>query len=240
MTANWNPWHGCHKLSPGCKNCYVYRTDSKHGKDSSIVTKTSTFKLPVSKKRDGGYKIEPGTFVWTCFTSDFLIEDADEWREEAWQMMKERNDLNFLFITKRIDRFHKCIPPDWGDGYENVHICCTVENQEMADYRLPIFREAPIRKKTIVCEPLIGPIDLSAHLGSWVIEVNAGGESGNEARPCNFDWILGITKNCVDKNVAFHFRQTGARLIKDGRLYRILRKYQHSQARKAKIDFTPV
>ena len=27
----WNPWHGCHKLSTGCRHCYVYRGDSKHG-----------------------------------------------------------------------------------------------------------------------------------------------------------------------------------------------------------------
>ncbi|MCB7206753.1 DUF5131 family protein, partial [Dorea formicigenerans] len=22
--ANWNPWHGCHKISAGCEHCYVY------------------------------------------------------------------------------------------------------------------------------------------------------------------------------------------------------------------------
>ena len=21
----WNLWHGCHKLSEGCRHCYVYR-----------------------------------------------------------------------------------------------------------------------------------------------------------------------------------------------------------------------
>ena len=31
----WNLWHGCHKLSEGCRHCYVYRTDGKYGKDSS-------------------------------------------------------------------------------------------------------------------------------------------------------------------------------------------------------------
>ena len=53
----WNPWHGCHKLSAGCVNCYVYRTDGKHGIDSSVVVKTKSFGLPVRKKRDGSYKI---------------------------------------------------------------------------------------------------------------------------------------------------------------------------------------
>lgn len=35
----WNPWHGCHKISPGCMNCYVYRRDSKYEIDSSAVRK---------------------------------------------------------------------------------------------------------------------------------------------------------------------------------------------------------
>ena len=116
----WNLWHGCHKLSEGCRHCYVYRTDGKYGKDSSVVTKTEKFDLPLQRKKNGMYKIPSGNLVYTCFTSDFLIEDADEWRAEAWEMMRIRQDLRFLFITKRIDRLQQCLPPDWGDGYDNV------------------------------------------------------------------------------------------------------------------------
>ena len=75
----WNLWHGCHKLSEGCRHCYVYRTDGKYGKDSSVVTKTEKFDLPLQRKKSGMYKIPSGNLVYTCFTSDFLIEDADEW-----------------------------------------------------------------------------------------------------------------------------------------------------------------
>ena len=71
-----------------------------------------------------------------CFSSDFLIEEADDWREECWTMMAERSDLDFIFLTKRIDRFLQCIPDDWNDGYDNVTVGCTVENQAMADHRL--------------------------------------------------------------------------------------------------------
>lgn len=73
----WNLWHGCHKWSEGCRHCYVYRTDGKYGKDSSVVTKTEKFGLPLQKKKNGEYKIPSGNLVYTCFTSDFLIEDAD-------------------------------------------------------------------------------------------------------------------------------------------------------------------
>lgn len=237
--VTWNPWHGCHKISPGCQHCYVYRTDAKFDKDSSRVVKTTTFNLPVRRARSGEYKLTPGTQVFTCFSSDFLVEEADQWREEAWRMMACRRDLWFFFITKRIDRLAACLPSDWGDGYPNVSIGCTVENQERADYRLPIFLSLPIRRRTIICEPLLEPISLSPYLAGGVADLITGGESGPDARICNYDWVLDLRRQCVEAGVAFRFKQTGARFVKDGRLYRIKRRFQHSQARKAKIDFTP-
>ena len=234
---NWNPRHGCHKLSPGCAHCYVYRGDAKRGAgDSSIVRKTSMFSLPVSRDRHGDYKIKSGDFVWTCFTSDFLVADADGWRDEAWAMIRERSDVDFMFITKRIDRFAECVPADWGEGYPNVRVCCTAEDQMRADYRLPIFRDAPIVHKSIVCEPLLERIDLSPYLGDWVRQVVAGGESGPDARVCDYDWILDIRYQCVKAHVPFWFKQTGAHFLKDGRLYSIERRLQHAQARKAGIS----
>ena len=65
----------------------------------------------------------------------------------------------------------------------------------------------------------------------------SGGESGNEARPCDYAWVLGLREQCVAADISFCFHQTGARFVKDGRMYRIHRRYQHSQARKAGIDY---
>jgi len=237
MASIWNPWHGCHKLSAGCKHCYVYRGDEKRGIDSSIITRTKNFDLPVRKKKDGNYKLAPGTKVFTCFTSDFFVEDADIWRHEAWNMIKERSDLDFLMITKRIDRFHLCIPDDWNDGYENVTICCTVENQDRADYRLPIYLAAPIKHKIIICEPLLERIDLKPYLDSSIEQVTVGGESGKDARVCDYNWIMEIQKLCVEEDISFWFKQTGAKLIKDGELFNIPRQFQHVQARKANINY---
>lgn len=233
----WNPWHGCRKISEGCRNCYVYRTDSQFGKDSSVITLTSAFRLPVKRKRDGSYKVPPGSTLYTCFTSDFFVEGADGWRAEAWRMIRERPDVSFFIITKRIDRFRVALPDDWGDGYDHVAIGCTVENQRMADYRLPIFRSVPIRHKIVICAPLLEPLNLTPYLDETIEEVSAGGESGEEARVCDFDWVREIRRQCVERNVPFTFHQTGARLRKDGRVYRILRKFQHAQARKANINY---
>ena len=235
----WNPWHGCTKISPGCKYCYVYRQDKMYGssKSSSEAVKNRDFGLPMRRSRNGSYKIPAGSLVLTCLTSDFLLKEADEWREEAWEMIRNRPDCTFLFFTKRIDRFSEIMPYDWGDGYENVMIACSVENQAMADYRLPIFKSLPIRHRIIAAAPLIEKIDISAYLDKDIAEVDASGESGDDARICDYEWIVDIRRQCVEKDVPFFFHSTGAKLLKDGKLYRIKRKYQLSQAEKAGINF---
>jgi len=235
--AQWNPWHGCHKLSAGCKNCYVYRFDAAFNRDASSVSKTADYNLPIKKKRNGEYKLPAGETVYTCFTSDFFLGEADEWRIDAWQMIRFRSDLQFYIITKRIDRFRVNLPEDWGDGYNNVTICSTCETQDTADYRLPILLSLPIKHKAVTCEPLLERINLSRWLLPSIEEVIVGGESGNKARVCDYDWVLDIRTQCIEKKVAFHFKQTGARFVKGEHLFNIKRQDQHSQATKAGIDF---
>ena len=41
-TATWNPWYGCVKVSPGCKHCYMYRDQSRRGRDPSVVIRAKT------------------------------------------------------------------------------------------------------------------------------------------------------------------------------------------------------
>ncbi len=90
----WNLWHGCHKKSEGCQHCYVYRRDAELEKDSNVVSKTSTFNLPIRRDRQGNWKVPSGTLMWTCFTSDFSIEEADEWREDAWLMLRPLDGIH--------------------------------------------------------------------------------------------------------------------------------------------------
>lgn len=235
--AIWNPWHGCHKISAGCANCYMYRRDAEFGKDSSLVTKTSTFRLPVQKKRDHTYKLQEAGYVYTCMTSDFFVEEADDWRAEAWRMIKERSDLRFFIITKRIDRFSVGLPEDWGEGYDNVTICSTCENQQTADARLPIFLSLPIKHREIIHEPMLEEIHIEPYLESGKISgVVCGGESGDNARICCYDWILSTREQCIRYHVPFHFKQTGAKFKKDGKIYLIPRRLQMAQAKKANID----
>lgn len=194
--------------------------------------KTDNFYAPIEKNKTGTYKIKSGQTVYLCFSTDFLIEDADGWRRECWSMIRERPDLHFLFLTKRIERFMDCIPDDWNSGYDNVTVGCTVENQDRADHRLSIFKGLPIKHKNIICQPLIGRIDLSAYLDNIELVV-VGGESDKNARPINFEWVLAIREQCVAQNVSFEFRQCGTHFIKDGKTYTLNVRDLCSQAKKA-------
>jgi protein gp37 len=233
--AMWNPWRGCHKFSEGCKFCYIHKGDSRRGVDTNQIVKTEQFDAPIAKTKKGEYKIKSGQIVYLCFSTDFLIEDADEWRSECWKMIKERSDLTFLFLTKRIERFSRCIPDDWNDGYDNVIVGCTVENQNTADFRLSIFDKLPIKHKNIICQPLIDRIDLSAYLKNVELVV-VGGESDINARVLDYDWVLSIREQCISSSVNFEFRQCGTHFIKDGKLYNINVRQLCSQARKAGIN----
>lgn len=233
--AMWNPWRGCHKHSEGCKYCYIHKGDVKRNIDTNMIVKTKSFETPIAKNMKGEYKVKSGQIVYICFSTDFLLEEADTWRPECWRMIKERSDLNFLFLTKRIERFMQCIPDDWKDGYENVTVGCTVENQDRADYRLSIFSTLPIKHKNIICQPLIENVNIEKYL-TGVELVVVGGESDKNARPLNYDWVLSIREQCIKQGAHFEFRQCGTHFIKDGKEYTINVRELMSQARKANIN----
>jgi protein gp37 len=231
---NWEPWTGCYKVSDGCTYCYYYGPYSKRC-GQNTVRKTDDFDKPVALNAKGKPKIAGGKIVPTCFASDFFITEADEWRADAWKMIKQRQDLEFLILTKRIDRFGVSLPDDWGDGYDNVNIGCTIENQEVADHRLPLFLSFPIKRRFIACAPLLGAVDLSQHLGG-VEHVSVGGETGREARVCDYDWILNLRQQCVSAGITFWFKNTGSLFRRDGVVQKVNPFKQNSLAKELDIN----
>ncbi|MBU3146844.1 DUF5131 family protein [Clostridium sp. CF012] len=217
------------------KYCYIHKGDAKRGVDTNIIVKTDNFNAPVAKNKKGEYKIKSGETMYLGFSTDFLIEEADELREECWKMIRERSDLNFIFLTKRIERFLQCIPNDWNNGYDNVTVGCTVENQDRADFRLSMFATFPIKHRNVICQPLIEEINIEEYLDNVELVV-VGGESDRNARPLNYNWVLSIREQCITKGVRFEFRQCGTRFIKDGKDYTLNVRDLCSQARKANID----
>lgn len=138
--------------------------------------------------------------------------------------------------TKPFKRFAQCIPEDWADGYENVTVCCTIENQRNADKKLSVFQTLPIKHRCITAQPLIERVDLEPYLDGVELVV-VGGESDRNARPLDYDWVLDIREQCIRKRVNFEFRQCGTHFIKDGRQYKLQTKDLCRQARLAGINY---
>lgn len=193
----WNPWHGCHKISPGCKFCYMFRDKERYGQDGNTVVRSkTTFNAPLSWK-------ESAT-VFTCSWSDWFIEEADEWRGEARNIIRSTPRHTYQILTKRIDRAARFIPviPD-----PNVWLGVSVENRKHGLPRIDILRTLPAAIRFLSVEPLLedlGDFDLTGI--SWVI---AGGESGPEARPMAPEWVRRVRDLCTEQRVPFFFKQWG-------------------------------
>lgn len=230
MHDMWNPWHGCLKKSEGCQNCYVYFFDKQKGKLGSQIYRTKgNFDYPLQKNRDGSYKVKSGEQLRVCMTSDFFLKEADIWRQEAWEIIKIRRDVVFFLITKRPERIERCLPEDWGDGWENVFLNVTAENQPRADERVPILQELPFKHKGIMVTPFIGEVSLKKYLSSEKIEqVIVGGENYIEARLLHYQWVKNLYNECVEADIRFIFYDIGSRFEKDGKIYCI----QDSKRRK--------
>ena len=201
---SWNPWRGCHKVSQGCKNCYMFREQKRYGNDPNIVLRSkTTFKDPL--------KLKDPAMVFTCSWSDFFIEEADEWRDEAWDVIRKTPHLTYQILTKRPERIGNCFPEgSWIP--RNVWWGISAENQEALEKRWSeinhVFYMPDWPVRFISAEPLLGPLDLSAikPLPNWVI---VGGESGPSCRPMNIDWARSIMRQCREYEIPYFMKQLG-------------------------------
>lgn len=223
----WNPWHGCVKYSDGCRNCYMYALDRRRGveRPSDEIYATKQLRYPLAKDRKGNYKIKPGERIRVNMTSDTFLDEADQWRDIMWDCIRQRPDVGFWLLTKRVPRIQECLPDDWGTGCPNVMLNMTAENQKCFEERWPIFAQVPAQAKGICCAPLLSPIDLEPALSSGQIcEVSAGGENYDNPRPCHYEWYESLSLQCKKHNVPFYWYESGTKLVKSGKLYFITKK----------------
>ena len=206
--ATWNPWRGCLKVSQGCKNCYMYREQERYGKDPKVVVMAApaTFEAPLKWK-------EPMK-VFTCSWSDFFIDQADEWRDDAWEIIRRTQHLTYQILTKRPENIESCLPVDWDKGYPNVWLGVSVESIEYL-WRVEALSEIPARVRFISYEPALGPVDFSpyAPVIQWII---SGGESGNHPRPARTEWFRSVRDQCALNEIAYFHKQHGGRTKIEG------------------------
>lgn len=210
----WNPWQGCHKLSTGCKACFMFAEKIRYGQRPDVVvrSKPPTFNAPLKWK-------EPA-LVFTCSWSDFFIEEADDWRDEAWEIIRATPHLTYQILTKRPERIDACLPGGW--PFKNVWLGTSAEDQPSLDKRLPLLLESPAALYFLSLEPLLGALCLRSGVYAvpggaargttldgigWVI---VGGESGHRARPMDLEWARAIVAQCRSASVPCFVKQLGA------------------------------
>lgn len=154
-----------------------------------------------------------------------------EWLAEMLDTIRQCSNVDFLLCTKRPELCrHRLMEAfastesdalkTWLNGWlcgtgipGNIVLLTSVENQAMADKRIPELIRIPAWRRGLSCEPLLGPVEfgrwLKPNLGvDWVI---IGGESGKNARPCNVEWIRSLKEQCKAADVPCFVKQLGAR-----------------------------
>ncbi len=209
----WNPWHGCIKKSEGCENCYMYFLDRQRNKlGTDIYRVKSNFDYPLHRDKSGNFKIKSGEILYVCMTSDFFLKEADEWRNEAWDIMEQRPDVIFILITKRPERILDSMPNKL--NLDHIWLNVTCENQKRADERIPILINLPLKHKGIMIAPFIGEISLERYLRrNSFNNVWCGGENYNGSRPLYYDWVKKLSDECKKFDTNFNFFETGNTFI---------------------------
>lgn len=160
-----------------------------------------------------------------------------EWLADLLLLIYDTPNLDWLLLTKRPENWDQRIESayrlqnkknyalmvwleDWIEGKHptNIWIGTTVENQEMADKRIPELCKIHAAVRFLSCEPLLGtvdieqwidPIDLGYVGKSFLDWVICGGESGSNARPMHPDWARSLRDQCQEAGVPFFFKQWG-------------------------------
>ena len=156
-----------------------------------------------------------------------------------WDMIREQSDCTFFIITKRPERILDHLPADWDDDWNHVTIAVTTENQWPAYRHLPIYLSIPMKHYAVMIKPLLSTVNLHEYFTTYtrtdsqrqtsplIGAISVGGESGPDARICDYAWVLNVHMQCVEYSVPFSFHQTGARLKKGDKIYDIPREHHH-------------
>lgn len=230
----FNPWIGCTKVSDGCKFCYAENLmDHRWGKvqwgpqGTRVRTSAEMWTQPIKwneKAKREGHRAK----VFCASLAD-VFEDRAElvpWRFELFELIDRTPHLDWLLLTKRPENIQRLWPFAWYDAqctWPNVWLGTSVENQEMADKRIPHLLKVPSAVRFLSMEPLLGPVDIWQYTVprfaaddprhypwrdgiDWVI---VGGESGPNARPMHPDWARKLRDQCANHGTAYFFKQWG-------------------------------
>lgn len=219
----WNPWIGCTKVAAACDNCYAEdMMDRRYGRvvwgnaGERVRTAKSTWNQ--LRKWNRAAKLA-GTrpFVFSLSLGDIWDNRVPpEWRQEAFDMMRECDRLIMLLLSKRIGNAIG-MAEDAGGLPSNAALGATFGSQSDYDRDAgKLFHASKVLQPLFTFgsfEPLLGPICLNEHAPDWII---VGGESGTNARPMEIDWARKLKDDAATFGRVFNFKQAGGRKTDKG------------------------
>ena len=223
----FNPWWGCTKVSPGCDHCYAEAFDHRVGGDHwgpmqpRRTMSEAYWKGPRLWNRAAEATGRRARVFCASMADVFDVEAPKGERERLWIEISCTPYLDWLLLTKRPQVAKRMLPKDWGQGWPNVWLGTSVENQTEADRRIPHLLNTPAAVRFLSCEPLLGPIDFydsavaplqhfpdepNGQTGriDWVI---VGGESGPKHRQMDVAWLTGIVGQAKDASLPVFVKQ---------------------------------
>lgn len=162
--ATFNPWIGCTKVSPACDHCYAETLSKARlgvpwgAGQPRRRTATSTWKQPLAWNRKAAKEGRRMRVFCASLADVFDAEVAEEWRADLFALIDQTPSLDWLLLTKRPAVARKVMP---ATPRPNVWLGTTVENQAMAEARIPRLLETPAAVRFLSMEPLLGPVDLT-------------------------------------------------------------------------------
>jgi protein gp37 len=213
----FNPWIGCHKVSQGCTHCYAEALVTKRlgGPGNWGLNGTRRRTSPALWRKPYRWNLDAITEgrparVFCASLAD-IFEDKEgpnQWRPEVFALIRNTAHLDWQLLTKRPENIARMLPDDWGDGYPNVWLGTSIEDQRVAD-RAPVLVSVPSYVHFVSYEPAIGPLAEAIDLTGieWMI---VGGESGPKYRRMDLDWARDMKAKCEEEGVAFFFKQNSA------------------------------
>jgi protein gp37 len=171
-----NFWVGCDKVAAECAHCYIDRMmRQKHREPWGKVYRTQTWKDPIKwqVRAAGRHQLR----IFACSESDFFHKGADQWRDEAWEIIRHTPNLTWLILTKRPALIASRLPEGW--PFRNVWLGVSTGSRGTLN-KMDVLREIPKHEKAvrwISAEPLLEDISRDINLDGfgWAI---VGGESG--------------------------------------------------------------
>ena len=86
----------------------------------------------------------------------------NEWVEDLVRLIAQTPNLDWLFLTKRIEETLARYSMFWGNTWpKNVWLGVTVENQKRANERIPLLQKSPAAVKFLSVEPMGSFVSLS-------------------------------------------------------------------------------